>query len=554
MANIYITTTGATPSVILSDLGYRVFTHPTIDYNIGSEFTYTELQTSTDFNNSLNFGYITASYNGTIVTTSSGFEPVVGGRGATGPQGATGATGSQGIQGPTGSAIFNGLTSSTQFLTASNDTNVTLNIVSSGSTHSFNMGWNGVLPVTRGGTGTASLFTQGSIIFAGGGGQYFQDNPNLFWNDPLNRLAIGTNSTATASLTVTDGIQVGFGLTSGTIAATNELVLRQDGDVFGPSILRLRNRNGENGAIYETTDSSITLVDFIFKSAINQRNIRFESRTASTFLGISPEFQFGPAANPTLVVSDREVNVRGTFSISNTTKTFEYQFVPSSITGDRRINLPLLSSDDTLVTSSASQILTNKEISGGTISGVTISSSTILSSNSIIEATRLQTFTISSATPSTNNILSWNGSSWTPISNNIVGATGATGPSVALTSYGLTYGATAAITTTTTTFPNQIPDMLITGLTAGNYYVFFGGHISNNTNGGTTTFRIYLNNTTIVSGSDMVQTRGKQALGTIHGYSAFPVTLATAATVSVHWIVNAGTTTLTNRYMSIVRR
>jgi len=467
MSNIFITTTGVTPSVILSDLGYRVITHPTINYNLGSEFTYNELTESSDFNSSLTQGYLTASYNGTIITSATSFQPSIGGyvitssspgatgsqgiqgvagatgsqgiqgvAGATGSQGiqgiqgATGATGSQGIQGitgatgsqgiqgvagATGSPLLNGLTASAQVFSVSNTPNMAqLSISSSGITHSFSLTWSGVLPVTRGGSGTSSTFTTGSVIFAGPGGQYFQDNPNLFWNDSLNRLSVGTNSTATASLTIADGIQVGFGLTSATIASTRELILRQDGDTFGPSILRLRNRTGENGAIYETTDPSITLVDFIFKSAINQRNIRFESRTASTYLGISPEFQFGPAADPSLVINDREVLVRSsTFSISNPAKTFEYSFVSSAIAADRVITLPLLTTSDALVTGSFSQTLTNK---------------TLLSTGgNIVDATRLQTFTVSNATPSNTNILAWNGSAWTPTVNVITGATGPQG-------------------------------------------------------------------------------------------------------------------------------
>ncbi len=469
--SIFITTTGATPSVILSDLGYRVITHPTIDYNLGIEFTYTELSDSVDFNNSLTQGYLTASYNGTLITTSSAFQPSIGGyvvttvspgatgsqgiqgatgsqgiqgiqgiqgatgsqgiqgatgsqgiqgatgsqgiqgiqgatgsqgiQGATGSQGIQGATGSQGIQGATGSPFLNGLTASLQRFTASNDTNINLNILSSGSTHSFNVTWNGVLPVSRGGSGTSSSFTSGSVLFAGTGGQYFQDNPNLFWNDSLNRLAIGTNSTATASLTIGGSVQIGFGLTSATIASTNELVLRQDGDTFGSSIMRLRNRNGENGAIFETTDPSITLIDFIFKSAINQRNIRYEARTASTFLGASPEFQIGQAANGVLIIGDGGVAVRGTFSLFNPANTFRYIFKPDAILANSTISLPLLTTDDVLVTGSFSQTLTNK---------------TLLSTGgNIVDATKLQTFTISTTTPSTNNVLTWDGSNWSPV-------------------------------------------------------------------------------------------------------------------------------------------
>lgn len=91
--------------------------------------------------------------------------------------------------------------------------------------------------------------------------------------------------------------------TTGTLRSTQELVMRQDGDTYGPSILRLRNRNAENGAIFETTDPTITLVDFIFKTNISQSNIRMEGRVGSTFTGAAPEWQFGNPGNPTFVTN-----------------------------------------------------------------------------------------------------------------------------------------------------------------------------------------------------------------------------------------------------------
>ena len=50
----------------------------------------------------------------------------------------------------------------------------------------------GTLPVGNGGTGTATAFTLGSVVFAGASGVYTQDNANLFWNDTSNRLGIDT--------------------------------------------------------------------------------------------------------------------------------------------------------------------------------------------------------------------------------------------------------------------------------------------------------------------------------------------------------------------------
>jgi len=50
----------------------------------------------------------------------------------------------------------------------------------------------GTLNVANGGTGTATAFTAGSVVFAGASGVYSQDNANLFWDNTNDRLGIGT--------------------------------------------------------------------------------------------------------------------------------------------------------------------------------------------------------------------------------------------------------------------------------------------------------------------------------------------------------------------------
>jgi hypothetical protein len=52
----------------------------------------------------------------------------------------------------------------------------------------------GTLGVANGGTGTATAFTAGSVVFAGASGVYTQDNANLFWDNTNDRLGIGTAS------------------------------------------------------------------------------------------------------------------------------------------------------------------------------------------------------------------------------------------------------------------------------------------------------------------------------------------------------------------------
>jgi hypothetical protein len=55
-------------------------------------------------------------------------------------------------------------------------------------------GVTGTLPVGNGGTGTATSFTTGSVVFAGASGVYTQDNSKFFWDDTNYRLGLGTTS------------------------------------------------------------------------------------------------------------------------------------------------------------------------------------------------------------------------------------------------------------------------------------------------------------------------------------------------------------------------
>ena len=54
------------------------------------------------------------------------------------------------------------------------------------------LGTTTTVPVTNGGTGTTTAFTKGSVVFAGTGGVYTQNNADFFWDNTNNRLGIGT--------------------------------------------------------------------------------------------------------------------------------------------------------------------------------------------------------------------------------------------------------------------------------------------------------------------------------------------------------------------------
>lgn len=61
-----------------------------------------------------------------------------------------------------------------------------------------------VIPPSGGGTGTSTVFTEGSVVFAGASGIYSQDNANFFWNDTSNTLNVAA-FVPTGSTEPTDG-------------------------------------------------------------------------------------------------------------------------------------------------------------------------------------------------------------------------------------------------------------------------------------------------------------------------------------------------------------
>ena len=148
-------------------------------------------------------------------------------------------------------------------------------------------------------------------------------NDLVFKTNGIERMRI--NDAIGASTGTAGDISIGDA-NSGTIKSNTELVLRQDGDVYGSSILRLRNRDAENGAIFETSEDSPELVDFIFKTGplANriQTNIRYETRGGSVKMPINTtEWQFGQPdelnGGPTLVIGAFGTGSNSAFRLGN---------------------------------------------------------------------------------------------------------------------------------------------------------------------------------------------------------------------------------------------
>jgi hypothetical protein len=88
------------------------------------------------------------------------------------------------------------------------------------------------LPVGSGGTGTATAFATGSVIFSGASGVYSEDNGQLFWDNTNNRLGIG-NSTPVQMLDVTGvgrfgslGSKINIGLNGDSISSDADMYVQ----------------------------------------------------------------------------------------------------------------------------------------------------------------------------------------------------------------------------------------------------------------------------------------------------------------------------------------
>lgn len=150
--------------------------------------------------------------------------------------------------------------------------------------------------------------TPKSILFIDASGNLGQDNPSFIWDESANTFKIRSNgsnmqewqdNTANILLAIT---------TTGTVTTpTTELVLEQTGDTYGTTRLRLRNRGGQNGAVFE--NAGVDLVDFIYKtSAGAQGNIRFEHRAGTYYSALNEadgqgEFQLATSGSTTVALA-----------------------------------------------------------------------------------------------------------------------------------------------------------------------------------------------------------------------------------------------------------
>lgn len=300
--NFTITNSAPDQTVSLTGAGTTVVTGTYPNFTITSNDQYTGTVTSVG----LSGGTTGLSVSGTNPITTSGTFTLGGtlvvANGGTGATTLTGYVKGNGTSAFTASATIPASDiSSGAALTKTDDTNVTLTLGGSPSTAllaatSLTLGWTGQLGVTRGGTGTGTAFTAGSIVFAGASGVYSQDNANLFWDDSNNRLGVGTTSPGyavevTGDLRLGGGGDLRLGSATGTTGSAGDSSIYSDAnDMYFSTgnVNRMYIANGGNVGIGNTGPTYRLDVS----SADTTANLGYAMRIRANATAAGGAFQF----------------------------------------------------------------------------------------------------------------------------------------------------------------------------------------------------------------------------------------------------------------------
>ncbi len=267
---------------------------------------------------------------------------------------------------PGGSGIteLNGLTASVQTFSAVSGTNVTLNIASSGSTHTFTVGWTGTLPISLGGTGQTTaagafnvlspMTTLGDIIYGGtsGAGTRLAGNTTTT-KQFLTQTGTGTASAAPVWGAITTGdLPSNVTLLGNTTTGTGSIVLATSPSLTTPNI----------GVATATSVNGLTLTSNAtgFEIAGGTTSKTFVITNSLTFSGTDGTTMTFPSA------SDTVVGETATQTLTNKTLTSP---TISTILNTGTLTLP--TTTDTLVGRATTDTLTNKTLTKPTIDGST---------------------------------------------------------------------------------------------------------------------------------------------------------------------------------------
>lgn len=157
-------------------------------------------------------------------------------------------------------------------------------------------GVTGTLGVGNGGTGTATTFTAGSVVFAGASGVYSQNNSNLFWDNSNARLGINI-AAPEKSLHIDSGGIIGiFGKSDD--SQSNSLIFNAGGSVtprfaqleFHQNRVRKWQFGNTSADQFRITNNSTTAL------IIDQTTLHFSMGTANPATSASLDLQLTDGA------------------------------------------------------------------------------------------------------------------------------------------------------------------------------------------------------------------------------------------------------------------
>jgi len=186
----------------------------------------------------------------------------------------------------------------------------------------------GTLGVANGGTGTATAFTAGSVVFAGASGVYAQDNASLFFDDTNNRLGIGTSSPLRTLQVVSDAAETQL-LLRESDSSGPQLLMGADSAVSGSIINASSVSGSNNNLLLQTGGTERARIDSNGNVQINTTNAaatgttcRFTIQDGTTYLpfGINNNAAGTGASNVALFA--RNGTTTGTISVTGTTTAY----------------------------------------------------------------------------------------------------------------------------------------------------------------------------------------------------------------------------------------
>ena len=141
----------------------------------------------------------------------------------------------------------------------------------------------GILPISNGGTGNSSAFTQGSVVYMGASG-FTQDNPNFFWDDPNNRLGIGTNAPSQTLHVVGSSLLSGLTLSSSTISSAGTITLSPSSGSSTLSVTSsgMQQTVSSGSSSFVTGQSGTNNGGFIYESGNRMQVKNFNEITVSS--------------------------------------------------------------------------------------------------------------------------------------------------------------------------------------------------------------------------------------------------------------------------------